>query len=82
MKKIIIIALLLFLAACTDATKTREVLTAQGYTNIEITGYELFGCSSSDTYHTGFKAVGIGGKEVRGVVCQGLWFKAATVRIK
>lgn len=67
------------LTGCTSGDKAREVLAAQGFTEIEITGYDVFGCSEDDTFHTGFKATAPNGNRVEGVVCSGI-LKGATVR--
>jgi hypothetical protein len=74
--------LLLFIVGCTDSDNATRVLRSQGYTNIKITGYCLFGCSKDDGVHTGFKAKAPNGEMIEGVVCQGLLLKGATVRIK
>ena len=78
---IIMIVLFVGLLGCTDSKNAKHVLASQGYKQIEITGYDIFGCSEDDFYHTGFKAVGVNGENVSGVVCQGI-FKGATIRIK
>ena len=84
MKKLIII-LAIFISplvvGCTDSGNAHRVLSAQGYTNIKITGYSLFGCSKDEKKHTGFTAVAPNGQRVEGVVCEGLFFKGATIRI-
>ena len=81
MKKIIIAAsLALCLMSCTDPTDAKRVLEAQGFKNIEITGYNFFGCGKDDTYHTGFIAIGQNGQAIEGTVCRGLFFKGSTVR--
>lgn len=85
MKKLIAIiacAIALISIGCTDAKNAERVLTSQGYTDVKITGYDLFGCSDDDWRHTGFTAKGTNGQWVNGVVCQGLFLKGATVRIK
>lgn len=84
MKKIFLFCLmtLCFAAGCTDADNAQRVLTAQGYTDIELTGYSFFGCGQDDFKRTGFRARAPGGQPVEGVVCQGLIFKGATVRMK
>ena len=80
MKKVILLALLtLALSCCTRPDKAISVLTAQGYTNITITGYHPFACSDSDTFSTGFEAY----KDdvlIKGTVCSGL-LKGNTIRI-
>lgn len=85
MKTAFIITLLVaaaLIAGCTDAKNARRVLESSGYSGIEVTGFELFGCGQDDFFRTGFSATGQDGRKVHGVVCQGLLFKGATVRIK
>ena len=65
--------------ACTDESRAARVLRSKGHTDINITGYRYFGCSEDDVYHTGFKAKGINGRNVSGVVCCGI-MKGCTVR--
>lgn len=48
-------------------------------TNVKLTGYRLWGCSDDDIGHFGFKATGVNGKQVSGVVCVGA-LKGSTVR--
>jgi hypothetical protein len=79
MKKLLFPALLL-IAGCTQPDKARGLLEANGYRDIEITGYSLFSCSEDDTFATGFKATGPTGKRLKGTVCAGLFFKGATIR--
>lgn len=67
------------IVGCTKPSETRRVLEAQGYTEVEITGWKMFGCSEDDSHHTGFRARGTNGQEVSGVACSG-WFKGTTVR--
>lgn len=78
MKKLLIA--LLLLAGCTSETDARRALEAEGYKDIQITGYDWFACAKDDTFHTGFKAKNRDGKTVSGVVCSGLIFKSATIR--
>lgn len=85
MKKFTMLILLALLAlgvsACTNPSEATRVLEAQGYTNVQMTGYRWFMGSEDDTYVTGFKATGPTGKEVSGAVCSGLIGKqGATVR--
>ncbi|QPI13834.1 hypothetical protein MYO4S_00078 [Serratia phage 4S] len=83
MKKIIAAVVMVFsLTACTDADNATRLLEANGFDNIEITGYDWFGCSEDDFQHTGFKAQGPTGKEVKGTVCSGIWFKNSTIRFQ
>ncbi len=73
----------LALVGCTDAQTATRVLNAQGYKDVQITGFRYFGCGEQDQYRTGFKATGPGGQQVEGVVCSGFSFfgKSSTVRI-
>lgn len=83
MKKSMIAALLLLAlagVACTDSNKATRVLSDQGYTNIQITGYAFLGCSEDDTFSTGFTATSPAGKQVSGVVCSSWFTKGATIR--
>lgn len=70
---------LCFVVGCTKPAETRRVLEAQGYQQVEITGWKMFGCSEDDSHHTGFRARGQNGEEVSGVACSG-WFKGTTLR--
>jgi hypothetical protein len=72
--------IVVLLAACTQPERATEVLRQQGYTEIQITGYDAFACSKDDTYHTGFTAKSPNGSSVKGVVCAGLMFKGSTIR--
>lgn len=77
--KYILIACLVILTACTKPDTTRRVLTSQGYTEIQITGYKFFTCAEEDMFSTGFTAQK-NGFTVSGVVCAGL-FKGQTIRL-
>lgn len=81
MKKIIIAILCIIIVSCTNADKAIEVLQKQGYTNIEITGYEFGACAEEDVFHTGFIATSPSGYVVSGVVCSGL-MKGSTIRFE
>jgi len=74
------LTLSLMLASCTSETDASRALTAQGFTNVEVTGYDFFACSKDDFYHTGFTAKNTQGTKVTGTVCSGLLFKSATIR--
>jgi len=80
MKKLIMgIICLALLAGCTDATKARTILEAQGYTQVHITGYRPWACSEEDFFKTGFTALTPTAQRITGTVCSGL-LKGATVR--
>lgn len=72
------VSVLLF--GCSSSNDANKALKAMGFTNIQTTGYSIFGCSDDDTFHTGFTAIDLKGNTVSGVVCSG-WVKGATVRI-
>ena len=69
-------------AACTDPQSATRILVANGYTNVETTGYNWFSCGSGDAYHTGFTAYSPNGTQVSGTVCAGLLFKNSTIRFE
>ncbi|QBX06758.1 hypothetical protein H1O16_gp345 [Burkholderia phage BcepSaruman] len=82
MKKLVLaVALVAALTGCTRPDQARRLLTQQGYTQIEITGYAPFACSKDDTFHTEFRAVSAAGHQVQGVVCSAL-LKGATIRLE
>lgn len=81
MKKIIIAILCILIASCTNHEKAIEVLQKQGYTNIEITGYEFGACAEEDVFHTGFIATSPSGYVVSGLVCSG-WINGSTIRFE
>lgn len=80
MKKVILLASLIVLAACTNPPDAQKALDDLGFTEIQITGYNFFACSDDDFYHTGFSAKNPQGKTVTGTVCSGILFKNSTVR--
>lgn len=67
------------ITGCTSSNDTHRALEGAGYTDVDITGYRLFGCAREDQFHTGFSAIGPSGKRVTGVVCSG-WLKGSTIR--
>lgn len=44
-RSIAALVLAVSLVGCTDADNATKVLSSSGFTNIEITGYNWFGCS-------------------------------------
>ena len=79
MNKVYTLIAALALVACTDDDNTRRTLRAQGFRDIETTGYAFFGCGDNDAFKTGFRAKNVNGESVEGVVCCG-WLKNCTVR--
>ena len=75
---LIVFFAILFQTGCTDPESARDALSDEGYTDIEIVGFEVWGCSEDDFYHTGFRARR-GDRVVEGVVCCGI-MKDCTVR--
>jgi len=78
-KKILFIAFFT-LCSCTDQKEATRVLNQQGYKNIKFNGYDPFGCSKDDFYHTKFTAISPNGQKVKGTVCSSPLFKKSTVR--
>ena len=77
---ILIIAIALIMTGCTNKDDAQRALKYEGFTNIQVTGFNFFGCSKDDFYHTGFIATNKNGVSVEGTVCSGLLSKNATVR--
>jgi hypothetical protein len=79
-KAIILTSSIYCLFGCTNDSKATSVLAAQGYTNIQTTGYNFMACSKGDFYNTGFSAKSPTGQQINGTVCSGLLFKGSTIR--
>ncbi len=82
MKKLLLSSLtvVFLLTGCVDKDKAQRILQKEGYTNIQLTGYDWFGCSRDDTFRTGFTAIK-DGKNYEGTVCNG-FIGGSVVRIK
>lgn len=80
MKKFIIVILAFIISGCTNADNARRILEADGYTDIQMRGYDWFACSEDDMFHDKFTAIK-GDYLVDGVVCGELWFKGSTIRV-
>ena len=81
MKRILFFAILAVgLTGCTAPDNAQRVLSEQGYTSIEITGYRWFSCGDDYTFHTGFKAKTIAGHPVSGTVCSGV-LKGSSIKV-
>jgi len=61
--------------------EVRRVLEVEGFTEIDLGGYEVFGCGKGDTVREGFVATAPSGERTAGTVCCGYWLKDCTVRI-
>ena len=66
MKRIAVIIALVF--SCTSPDRARSALSAEGFTEIEITGHEWTTCGNSDSTCTGFTARSSNGRTVHGAV--------------
>lgn len=78
-KVALFLAFSVFLPACTAEDRSRRALEAQGFTQIDMTGYDMFSCGEDDTFSTGFIATNPNGNRVTGTVCCG-WIKDCTIR--
>jgi hypothetical protein len=67
---------------CPNNSRARDILQAEGYTQIKTTGGGHGWSCGDDGSATGFTATGPGGGRVDGVVCCGLVVKACTVRVE
>jgi len=74
-----VVVITISLRGCTDPAGATRVLTQQGYTNIEITGYRWGMGGEGDTHITGFEATSPNGTRVSGAVTSG-WLKGSTIR--
>ena len=72
MKKLLLITLLLSCISCTSEPDASRVLEAEGYTDIELLGYNMIACGPFDYWRTKFKAKNRDGKVVTGTVCGGI----------
>jgi hypothetical protein len=77
---IVLVLVFFSTGGCTDERGTTELLTLEGYTDIQVTGYRWFACGRDDIAATGFVATNANRQRVRGVVCRG-FMKAKTLRI-
>lgn len=78
-KCVLCLTSVLFLSACSRPDATVDVLTKQGYTQVQTHGYGFFACDEKDTFSTKFTAVSPAGVKVSGVVCSGV-LKGHTIR--
>lgn len=80
-KFIVIATITMLISSCSDPENAERVLQSNGYTNIEITGWEPLMKSEDDMYSTGFRATSPSGQIVEGVVTGGM-LKGNTIRLK
>lgn len=83
MKRFMLLSFLLCLTitGCTNTVKAQRILEQNGYTNVQMTGYDPFMCSEGDDFSDGFTATSPKGMQVEGAVCSGI-MKGATIRFK
>jgi hypothetical protein len=72
MKLLLVFLSFLFLS-CTNPEKATRILKQQGYTEIQITGYDWWSCHKGEYVATGFKAKTVAGYQVEGCVCEGIF---------
>lgn len=63
----------------TDIDGASNTIENAGLTPVEVGGFSYFSCSEDDFWQTKFTATNQNGKEVSGVVCEGI-FKGSTIR--
>jgi hypothetical protein len=63
----------------TTPERSRNTLEAQGFTDIQVGGYQWGACGRDDYYSTKFTAANPQGRRVSGVVCCGN-YKGCTIR--
>lgn len=80
-RKLVSFVVVAMLAGCVDSDTASNVLSANGFKDIVITGYDAFGCSDEDSFRTAFQATSPSGQRVTGVVCSG-YMKGSTIRFK
>jgi hypothetical protein len=87
----VIIVILLFLSVGTGALASKDVavrtLTAQGFSNIQITEHAWFavglrGCDAKDAARFTAKVTNPAGKPAEVYVCTGVIFKGGTIRVR
>lgn len=80
MKKLRCALLAVLALGCTDESSTRHALANEGFTDVEITGFDLWACGDDDFSCTAFTATNPQGARVEGAVGCGLILKSCTVR--
>lgn len=77
---VLVAALLAASGSCSRTDMAVSILQSQGFTEIQMHGYQWFACGD-DPFSDGFTATAASGSKVSGVVCSG-FLKSATVRFK
>lgn len=79
MRAVIILIASAVMMGCSDPRAASDAVDNMGFSDIETTGYRVFGCGDDYSFHTGFRAKNPKGKVVTGVVCSG-WLKGSSVK--
>lgn len=79
MKKLVAI-LIALLVGCTQPDQAKRVLESAGYKDIVLGDSGSFACSKDEPFRTTFRATGLNGQPVEGVVC-GNMAGASTIRL-
>ena len=81
-RTLLVFAAALALTGCTvGQNRVEGMLAADGYTDIDVGGNALWGCSEGDDLTQTFQATK-NGYRVRGVVCARILGKAPTIRVQ
>ena len=78
-KLLILLPLCLLLTSCDGTQSSLRIIQEQGYSEVQITGVNIFACSKDDIFRYNFVANSPNGTNVRGVVCSAP-LKGYTVR--
>lgn len=68
------------LSGCTSKEDAERALYGAGYSDANISGYNIMGCTYGEFVRTRFVAKNPVGNVVEGTVCSGFVFKNATIR--
>ena len=79
MKYLLAILFAILIAGCTNPSNAIRILEIEGATDIKIEGFCFYCCGDRDWFHTEFSAKK-NGRYISGAVCEGLFFKASTIR--
>ncbi len=77
-----VVTILCISSGSCDISKTdsMRILSSEGVSNVQLSGYQWFECGRDDTFSQGFQG-NKNGHQVQGVLCSG-WLKGITVRYK
>ena len=78
-KLLVLLGICCLLTSCSADDNSIMILQDQGYSNVEITGVNIFSCSEDDIFRYNFTAISESQKPVKGVICSAP-LKGYTVR--